>query len=549
MKYMPPVQIIQRTLLSLICLCLLVMAGCASLPRKAAPVAGMKKAPTVFIVILDALKRETLMESLNDLPHFRSVIKGEHEDYPYLHFKNVLVSIPSSSKPSNTTLLTGVYPKRHGVPSTLWFDRKREQIVTLTSISQRGIVNILKERHRDTLFDFAHRSGKKTLAVATQVAKGVAPEDWIQQSIHLWGQAFMLNLLRRGLPYPDGAHIDRGTTEGLLNGYLYSLTDGLAGNMRSTGTIPDLVVLHYVGLDIFTHYPRPFMTEEGWTIDEIQRWYLKEVLDPEIGRVKDFLQRKGLYDDVVFFFIADHGQTRIINHIDEHALTTALSERFPVKTKGRVGGADVVCMPGAGTKTIYVRNRTAADWITPPRLVEDVKPVVDCVINTDDMKEYLNYILIGQYPGDRCNGRQESDVYWFLNLHHYRASDRSGADFLGALESLERLDDAVGPDLRTAFMYRRDFVRESLPDIILINKPGCYFTPDDGKYAHHGGIYSDDAFVSFVISGPQIHRFATHPHTVTEGIDSVDMVPMAAHLADITIDRPLDGRDRIAELR
>ncbi len=544
-------RLFRPTFLSVAPVCLFFMAGCAGLPQKTLPVSeAAKPQPKVFIIILDALKRTTLMESLDELPNFRSVIKGEHANYPYIYFENVLVSIPSSSKPSNTTLLTGVYPNRHGVPSTLWFDREKEKIITLNSIGQRRVVNILKERKIDTLFDFARRSEKKTMAVATQVAKGVERENWIQQSIHLWGQAFMLNLISRGNPYPDGAHIDRGTTEGLLNGYLYSLTDGLAGKMRSTGDIPDLVVLHYIGMDIFTHYPRSFMAEKGWSIDEIQRWYLKEVLDPEIGKVKDFLKRQGLYENTIFFFIADHGQTKIIKHLDEKNLIATLSRNFTVKTKGNSAGkADVICMPGAGTKTIYVKNKTVTDWMTPPRLIEDVKPVVDTVIDTDEMKKYLNYLLIGQYPGERKEGRAESDVYWFFNLDRYRTSERSGTDFLDALESMERLDDAVGSELRTAYMYRRDFPRENLPDIILINKPGHYFAPDKGKYAHHGGIYGSDSLVSFVVSGPKAHLFASHPKTVTEQIDAVDMVPMAARLSGITIDRPLDGKDRISEVK
>jgi len=39
--------------------------------------------------------------------------------------------------------------------------------------------------------------------------------------------------------------------KGFLNGYMYSPIDGLEGVLRTDGDIPDLVVIHYVGLDIF----------------------------------------------------------------------------------------------------------------------------------------------------------------------------------------------------------------------------------------------------------------------------------------------------------
>ena len=186
----------------------IIITGCANVSSQNTDL-GLKthQQPKLFVVILDALQRKTLMESLDSLPNFKAVIKGDHSNYPYIYFENVLVSIPSSSKPSNTTLLTGMYPNKHGVPSTIWFDRKEQKVKTLTSISQRRIIDILEQTKTDTIFDYARRSGKTTMAVATQVTKGVESRDWIQQSIHLWGQAYCLNLLLNFNPIPDGASI------------------------------------------------------------------------------------------------------------------------------------------------------------------------------------------------------------------------------------------------------------------------------------------------------------------------------------------------------
>ena len=544
---------------NLILACLLVgvlfsLTGCVNFPHHQ-PEKGpnIPQEPKLFIIILDALKHKTLMESLDSLPNFNGVIKGNKLAYPYIYFENVLAFIPSSSKPSNTTLLTGVYPCRHGVPSTLWFDRKEEKVITLKSITQRRIVNILEKTDTDTIFDYARRSGKSAMAVATQVTKGINRRDWIKQSVHLWGQAFWVNLFQDGNSIPDGAHLDRGTTKGLLSGHIYTLTDGLEGKLRTTGSIPDLTVVHYIGMDIFTHYPRRFMVKENWTVDEIQRWYLKEVLDPELGKTVAFLKENRLFENTVFFFVADHGQTRIIKHIDEKNFEQRLAKKL--KVRGRpysIREADIVIMPGASTKVMYVKNRMGADWMSPPRLLEDVKPVIDALIDDKDVEEHLNVLLMAQYPGERDKDLKrpgESDVFWFFNPNGYRQSDRKDDDFLNALEPLSKLDEFVGKELKAAYMYRRDFDRKNTPDIILINKPGYHFTPDRGKYAHHGGIYADDAYVSFVVSGPGIHHFSDQPRTITRQIDTLDLVPMAAHLAGIKIDKPIDGKDRLVELK
>jgi len=544
---------IYRSIISLYLLVgiLFLSFGCASCPSPVLKKDTIKqKRPKVFIIILDALKRKTLMESLDSLPHFTEIIKGKDRSYPYIYFENVLVSIPSSSAPSNTTLLTGVYPCRHGVPSTMWFNRKEKKLVTLTSFFQRRIINILEKTKTDTIFDYARRSGKTMMGVATQVAKGLDSRDWIQQSVHLWGQAFMLNLIKDGNPIPDGAHLDRGTTKGLLSGYMYSFIDGLEGVLRADGDIPDLVVVHYVGLDIFTHYPRRFMVKEDWTIDQVQRWYLREVLDPELGKIKAFLKKNNILENTLFFLVADHGQTRIIKHLDEERLAKTLSEKFKVMDRPySVKDASIVIMPGASTKVMYIRNGMNADWMSPPRLLEDVKPIVDVLIDIEDVKTSLNTLLVTQYPGERNEDTKTSDTFWFFNLSLYRQSSRSDNAFINALEPLSELDELVGKELKAAYMYRRDFHGNNTPDIILINKPGYYFAPDKGKYAHHGGIYHNDVYVSFVISGPGVHLFSDHPHKITHQIDTVDLLPMAAYLSDIKVDKRVDGKNRLLKVQ
>jgi arylsulfatase A-like enzyme len=509
--------------------------------------------PKLIIIIMDALKRNTLMETIDVLPNLKAIVKGDSGNYPYVYFRNVLGAIPSSSKPSNTTLLTGVYPYRHGVPSTVWFDREAEKVVTLNSLSQRRTINILEKTRTDTIFDYGRRSEKTMLAVGTQVAKGIDSKDWIKQSVHLWGQAFCINLFLNFNPIPDGVHLDRGTTKGLFKGYWYSLTDGLEGKLKTEGNIPDLVVVHYVGMDIFTHYPRRFMVKENWSVAKIQQWYLKEVLDPEIGKVSDLLKKNGIFENTVFFFVTDHGQTRVVRHIVEQDMTKRLAASF--KIMGRrypAKEADVVIMPGAGTKAIYVKNGINADWMTPPRLIEDVKPMVDALMMGEDALDYLNTLLIAQYPGERADGPQESeasDPFWCFDAKGYLKSSGKADDFLTALKPLSELDQLVGESLRAAYLYRRNYQRESIPDIILINKPGYFFVPDKGKYAHHGSIYPDDMYVSFVISGPAIRLFSDRCRTITQQIDTVDLVPMAAHLAGIKIDKHIDGKNRLFEER
>ena len=179
---------------------------------------------------------------------------------------------------------------------------------------------------------------------------------------------------------------------------------------------------------------------------------------------------------------------------------------------------------------------------------------MDALIDIQTMKEHLNAVLIAKYPNERDDfpsttdkSGKLSDPFWLFNLSQYRQSGRQHNDFLHALDPLSKINELMGNNLKAAYMYRRDFVRKNMPDIILINRPGDYFTPDKGKYAHHGSIYAKDVYVSFIFSGPAIYRFSDRSLTITEATDTVDLVPMVAHLSGIKIDRPIDGINRLSE--
>jgi hypothetical protein len=529
---------------------LFLIFGCAYFPNLSpTKTRATSNNPKLFIIILDALTHRTLMQSQDYLPNINYLIHGDNNRNPYVYFENVLVSLPSESMPSNTTLLTGVYPDRHGIPSTSWFNRMDGRVISLTSFFQREVIDFLHRTNTDTIFDYARRSDKSTMAVATQVAKGVNREDWIKISIHLWATAFWINFLSEGNTIPDGAHIDRGITKGLLHGQKYLPNDGLNEKFKIYGNIPDLTVVHYIGLDIFTHYPRAFMLKEEWTVQEIQEWYLKEVIDPEIGKIISFLREKGVLENTLFFFVSDHGQTKIKEQISEKPIETLLSQTFEVNHSHYLTGKpEIIVMPGAGTKDIYVKNRKKTDWISPPSLIQDIKPAIDILIDIPKTDEYLSHVLIGQYPGERSEGVDERDAFWHFDLLKYRKTTRRNGDFLQALECLTNLDIKSSEELRTSCMYRRIYSRENKPDIVLINKPGFYFAPDKNKFTHHGSIHRDDVSVSFLIAGPAANRLFDKIYVIRDQIETIDMTPIAAHLAGIKIDKAIDGKDRLLEV-
>ena len=95
---------------------------------------------------------------------------------------------------------------------------------------------------------------------------------------------------------------------------------------------------------------------------------------------------------------------------------------------------------------------------------------------------------------------------------------------------------------------RKQYTRETAPDIKLINKKGYYFERDFDKYGHHGSYYPDDCIVSFWLAGPGLASVIPGQHVHHAPASTLDLVPMVAYLLGIPIPEGLDGSNPLANL-
>ncbi|MCJ7776677.1 MAG: hypothetical protein MUP08_09860, partial [Desulfobulbaceae bacterium] len=90
---------------------------------------------------------------------------------------------------------------------------------------------------------------------------------------------------------------------------------------------------------------------------------------------------------------------------------------------------------------------------------------------------------------------------------------------------------------------RRQYTRETAPDIKLINKQGFYFERDFDKYGHHGSYYENDSVVSFWIAGPGLARIFPGRHILRGPASTLDLVPMVTYILGIPLPAGLDGNN------
>ena len=527
------------SLLISVCLLLITLtAGRAS--------AGEKN-PKIIILEFHGLKQEILAKNLEDLPNFRKIIKGANDDQAYVYLPQVFTTIPAASQPAVTSMYTGLYPQRTGVVSTIWFDRTTYQIRTLISYSQDRINNILKAGDVKSLFDYVGQSGKRSMTTMLMLTKGA---DWsVKSGMFFWGNASVLNAFRQGKWVPNSSYVDTKTLEGFLTGHVSAYRRSLAGIYKYDHLLPDVMVVQLLGTDLFSHYPAADFKERQASMSEIQSYYAKTVLDPLMGRLISFLKELGIYQEIIFILVSEHGSIRIEKHIADETLGHSLRDHFKLPNwLRRNSRADAVIMPGACTKEVYLKNRQTGKWMDPPRLLADVKPAVDLILANQEVKTSMKAMVIRQYPGERHEGPAENDQWWLFDWRGYQAAGGADVPFLQALQPLSEMADQFELGQYLLRGLRRQYTRETAPDIKLINKKGYYFERDFDKYGHHGSYYPDDCIVSFWVAGPGLSPVVPGQHIYKAHASTLDLVPMVTYLLGIPVPQGLDGSDPLQNL-
>jgi hypothetical protein len=525
----------------LILICLLLITFSAERAK-----AG-EKSPKIIILEFHGLKQEILAENLEDLPNFREIIKGANDDQAYVYLPQVFTTIPAASQPAVTSMYTGLYPQRTGVVSTIWFDRTTYQIRTLISYSQDRINNILKAGEVKSLFDYLGQSGKRSMTTMLMLTKGA---DWsVKSGMFFWGNASVLNAFRHGKWVPNSYYVDNKTLDGFLTGHVSAYRRSLAGIYKYDHLVPDVMVVQLLGTDLFSHYPVGDFKERQASMNEIQNHYVQTVLDPLMGRLIGALKKLGIYQETIFILVSEHGSIRIQKHIPDNTLGHSLRDHFKLPNWLRSNSrADAIIMLGACTKEVYLKNRKTGNWMDPPRLLADIKPAVDLILANPEVKTSMKAMVIRQYPGERHEGPAESDQWWLFDWRSYQAAGGEAIAFRQALRPLSELADQFELGQYLLQGLRRQYTRETAPDIKLINKKGYYFERDFDKYGHHGSYYPDDCIVSFWVAGPGLSSVVPGQHIYKAHASTLDLVPMVTHLLGIPIPQGLDGSDPLKNL-
>ena len=352
------------------------------------PMRPVRGGVRVVLFALDGVGNDEFHRAVRDgaAPKIADLLGAEPGGEGYANAYTVpdaLSILPSTTMAAWSSIFTGAAPAQTGVPGNEWFVREERRFVAPAPVSVTGHEHTLEMLtgglvgdaiRVPTLFDRIDVRSHVSLAPVYRGADlFTTPEP--AAVAQLFGE------------------VAKGVTgEGSVEREAYSevdLTsvDNLLESIREHG-VPDLQVIYLPGIDLFAHVAsRPLAQEVG---------YLRTVVDSAVGLILRAYDSLGVLDQTYFVFVADHGHTPVLND-DRHSLGTE-GDGEPPALLGRAGfrvrpfvlepAEDeqdyqaTVAYQGA-MAYVYLADRSLCpargnrcDWSRPPRMEEDVMPVV-----------------------------------------------------------------------------------------------------------------------------------------------------------------------------
>jgi Type I phosphodiesterase / nucleotide pyrophosphatase len=249
--------------------------------------------PAMVVISIDGLRPDTVLEADKyrlKIPHLRRILRDG------AHASGVRGVLPTVTYPSHTTLLTGVWPSKHGIYSNVVFDPLDQNLA--------GWKWYAEDIQSPTLWDVAAKAGMDVgsvswpVSVAAPSIRYLIPEYWRAPK-----GGDDLKLLR-ALSKPEGMMAEIAKTAGP---YVNDLDDAEAGDRQRTRYAAAIVrtkhtqltTVHLASLDHLQHAGGPFSAESLATL---------ETIDGEVGELEDAL--KAVYPQGVICVVSDRGFTR-----------------------------------------------------------------------------------------------------------------------------------------------------------------------------------------------------------------------------------------------
>ncbi len=366
------------------------------------PVHAADGATAVLLVSIDGMRPEYVLKADQyglKIPHLKRILREG------AHASGVRGVLPTVTYPSHTTILTGVWPSKHGIYSNVAFDPQK--------LNAQGWLWYSEDIKVPTLWEAAAKAGYGVGSVSWPVsvgAKGVSyliPEYWrapkSDEDVKLI----------RALSSP-GLVAEIQKTAGL---YIDDLDQAEAGDRQRTRYAvailrtkrPQFMTVHLAALDHLEHADGPFSPSTLRTMEQA---------DGELGELEDAMS--AVSASPVICVVSDHGFARTDHSFN---LVGALND----------SGLPAAAHPDGGSASIVMndpRDDAARRKVSEllHRLADDPGNGIERILNADDIAQMggwtraafwvdmkTNYSVVASGPANTA--RKVGGTHGFLPTH------------------------------------------------------------------------------------------------------------------------------------
>ena len=358
--------------------------------------------PSLLLLAIDGVDRDLLYEMLRagELPMLASLVFGQGKQFPHAHFEERLLStLPSSTLAAWATVFTGKVPAEHGVAGNEYFVREQRRFAApapVSIINPAPVVQTYTEGYANDL-----------LAVPTlyEQLRERKPNlsSWVSMSQFYSGASRLLLADRTVVAGAFKALLSESMSGAAADSIYAELDEEVVDTLNETlqkESAPHVITVYLTGTDHVAH-----SAETG--PDAVRREYLKEVLDPILGRLKGVLDQQGALRERYVVITSDHGHTGVVRQ-EKHALSTELDNDppdvltrsgfsvrpFELEVEAEHPFQSVLAYGGA-MAYVYLADRSTCvdesapcDWAKPPRFEEDVLVAAEAFFQANASGKY-----------------------------------------------------------------------------------------------------------------------------------------------------------------
>ncbi|WP_233449174.1 alkaline phosphatase family protein [Levilactobacillus suantsaii] len=308
-----------------------------------------------MVISLDALGSRDLDDHLDELPNLRRlVVTGTR-------VRRVQGIYPTLTYPSHTTIITGQYPRKHGIVNNTKMQPQRKSPDWYWY--QRDV-------KVPTLYDLVRRQHKKTAAFLWPITAGsritynlaeIFPNRiWTNQVLVSLKASSPAFLFRMNQKY---GHLRRGIQQPELDDFITACAVDTLYNK-----CPQLTLIHLVDMDSMRHRYGVRSTE---AMAALKR------LDTRVGKLIDATIAAGTFSSTNFAILGDHYQINVDHMIH---LNQAFAQRgWLTPTQDGAVRSDWHVWAKSCDGCTYVYTRNFADTQALKQLLEDT-PGVEAVL-------------------------------------------------------------------------------------------------------------------------------------------------------------------------